>query len=202
MLDEELKTIKITRYAELVERYIANNYVKPSVSRYSLWSEDSTPRYSIQSEDSAPHYSSRPSLDDALQEVRKGGDTTRALKSLSQAKENTFSEKLLEHIDGMDADNAEVYKAAGIDRRLFSKIQTDADYKPSKDTCVALAFALKLNDEQAKDLLKRAGYALSRSSKRDLILEYFFRIGVFDLDIINGVLEKLGEKTLGKIHYD
>jgi len=183
--------MQITRYAEFVERYIANNYVKPSFPRYSIQSEDPTPRFSL-----------RTPLDDAIQEVKKGGETVRVLSYLSKAKEQTFSEKLFEYIDGTDADNAEIYKAAGIDRRLFSKIQNDADYKPSKDTCVALAFALKLNDEQAKDLLKRAGYALSRSSKRDLILEYFFCINEFDLDVINGVLEKLGEKTLGKIHYD
>lgn len=185
---ENNNAAKIGRFAELVGRYLAREYKEQSVSRCSL----------------APSFSLRgtASLDDALGEVSKGGDTTRALQSLSQAKENTFTDKLLEYVDETDLDNAEVYKAAGIDRRLFSKIQNDRDYQPSKDTCVSLALALKLNDEQAKDLLKRAGYTLSHSSKRDLILEYFFRIGVYDLDVVNGVLEKLGEKTLGKLHYD
>lgn len=189
--DKDMKTEELALFVDFARRYISNNYVKPNI-----------PRYSIQSEDPEPHFSLRTPLDEALHEVRKGGDATRALQSLSQAKDNTFSEKLLEYIDGTDLDNADIYKAAEIDRRLFSKIQNDRDYQPSKDTCVALAFALKLNENQAKDLLSRAGYALSHSSKRDLILEYFFRIGVSNLDIVNGVLEKLGEKTLGKIHYD
>lgn len=186
---ENNNAAKIERFAELVGRYLAREYKEPGRSRYSL-----APSFSLRGTD--------PPLDAALHEVRKGGDTTRALQSLAQAKENTFTDKLLEYVDETDLDNAEVYKAAGIDRRLFSKIQNDRDYQPSKDTCVSLALALKLNDEQAKDLLKRAGYALSHSSKRDLILEYFFRIGVYDLDVVNGVLEKLGEKTLGKFHYD
>ena len=96
-------------------------------------------------------------------------------------------------------ENVDVYKAAGIDRRLFSKIQNDSEYQPSKDTCIMLALALKLEEDKAKDLLSSAGYSLSKSSKRDLILEYFFRMNEFDIDIVNGVLEKLGVKTLGKL---
>ena len=189
--NEEQNSAVISRFAELVEQYIAREYKGPARSRYS-----------IQSDDSKPHASLQTTLDDALREVSKGGDTVRALNSLSEAKGKTFTEILLEYIDGTDTDNARTYKAAGIDRRLFSKIQNDRDYQPSKDTCVAFAYALRLNDMQANDLLARAGYTLSHSNKRDLILEYFFRMGVFDLDVVNGVLERLGEKTLGKIHYD
>lgn len=150
------------------------------------------PRYSIQSFEP---------LDTALKEVSCGGDAVRALCYLSRVREKTFVDQLSEYIDASSQSNAEIYKAAGLDRRLFSKIQTDREYKPSKDTCVSLALALKLDEEKAKDLLAKAGYALSRSSKRDLIIEFFFRARQFDIDTVNAVLDKLGEKTLGKIDY-
>ncbi len=193
MFDDDLKAIIIERYAEFVGQYIERYYEEPHMALYSIQGGDPVPQASPRKP--AP-------FDNALQEVREGGDAVRAIDYLSKAREKTFSEKLLDYIDGTDLDNADIYKAAGIDRRLFSKIQNNRDYQPSKDTCIALAFALKLDDEQAKDLLKRAGYAISRSSKRDLVFDYFFRIGVSDVDVINGVLDKLGEKALGKIHYD
>ncbi len=140
-------------------------------------------------------------LDAALREAGCGGDAVRALGYLSRTREKTFSEQLFAYIDALGMDNAAVYKAADIDRRLFSKIQSDRNYKPSKDTCIALALALKLEEEKAKDLLSRAGFALSHSSRRDLIIEFFLREGKFDLQTVNGVLEKLGEKPLGKSDY-
>lgn len=94
--------------------------------------------------------------------------------------------------------DSEVYKAAQIDRRLFSKIMSDVDYTPQKDTCIALCFGMKLPLQEATDLLSRAGYALSHSSRRDVVIEYFFREKVYDLSIINEVLYDLGDKPLGK----
>ncbi len=164
---------------------------KPAEGSSQRTSRD-VPRYSIQSFEP---------LDTALKEVSCGGDAVRALGYLSRVREKTFVDQLSEYIDASSQSNAEIYKAAGIDRRLFSKIQTDREYKPSKDTCVSLALALKLDEEKAKDLLAKAGYALSRSSKRDLIIEFFFRARQFDIDTVNAVLDKLGEKTLGKIDY-
>ena len=75
---------------------------------------------------------------------------------------------------------------------------SDVNYKPAKDTAIALAFALKLTISDANDLLSRAGYAFSHSDKRDLVIEYFFRKGVFNLTDINIVLDRLGFKLLGK----
>jgi hypothetical protein len=86
----------------------------------------------------------------------------------------TFVGQLYELLRESPYTHAQIYKAAQIDRRLFSKIISDVKYQPSRDVAIALCFALNLSLEQAKDLLKRAGYALSQSLQRDLVFECCF----------------------------
>ncbi len=112
-------------------------------------------------------------------------------------REKTFVEKVLEYSIKKDMSSKAIYKAAQIDRKLFSKIMCDNEYRPARDTCMALAYALKLDYGEASDLISRAGYTFSESSRRDILLEYFFRKQKYDLDLINGVLYELNEKTLG-----
>lgn len=113
-------------------------------------------------------------------------------------KKSTFVEKLLEMIKNRGVKDSKVYKAAQVDRRLYSKMISDSQYKPAKDTVIALAIGLKCNFEEADDLLSRAGYTLSHSSKRDLILEYFFREKIYDLTLINTILYQMDQKILGR----
>ena len=75
---------------------------------------------------------------------------------------------------------------------------SDRQYKPSKDTVIAISIALKLRLDEANDLLSRAGYALSHSNKKDVIIEYFFREQIYNLDDINSVLFNLGQKIIGR----
>ena len=110
----------------------------------------------------------------------------------------SFVDKMLDYIDKKQLRDSAVYKAAQVDRRLFSKIVTDRNYKPAKDTCMSLIFALHLNLEETNDLLSRAGYTLSHSSKRDIVLEYFIKEKVYNLNDINEILYRLGQKTLGR----
>ena len=86
-----------------------------------------------------------------------------------------FSETLLALIDRSGKTDAEVYKKAHVDRKLFSKIRNNPEYRPSKATAIAFAIALELDIEEAKDFIGRAGYALSHSSKFDIIIEFYKR---------------------------
>ena len=92
---------------------------------------------------------------------------------------------------------SDVYKNAGIDRKLFSKILNNPAYHPKKATVIALCIALKLDIDNAVEFLESAGYALSPGEKRDIIVRYFIEKKIFDIDIINCALYEFGEKTIG-----
>ncbi len=111
-------------------------------------------------------------------------------------KDDTFQETLLRMIDERGYTDTEVYKRAMIDRKHFSKIRGQKDYRPKKKTAVLLALALRLSLDETRDLLACAGYALSHSSRADLIVEYFIENEVYDLDTIDLALYDHGEPML------
>lgn len=108
-----------------------------------------------------------------------------------------FTETLLELIDRTGKKDSEIYKKANVDRKLFSKIRNNMDYKPSKATALAFAVALELNLEETKDFIGRAGYALSPSSKFDIIVEFFIKQGNYNVFELNEALFYYDQPLIG-----
>jgi len=96
-----------------------------------------------------------------------------------------FTETLLKLIDKTGQKDSAIYKKAGLSKQHFSKIRNNPEYRPTKPTAIALALALELDLEQTKDLIGRAGYTLSNSSKFDLIVRYFIERSIYDVVQIN-----------------
>lgn len=111
--------------------------------------------------------------------------------------DESFARTVLRLIDESGMDDVKVYKRANMSRQLFAKIRKDDNYRPTKKTACALAFALKLSHDDALALLSRAGFALSHSSKFDVIIEYFLINHIYDIHQINMTLYAFDQQILG-----
>ena len=119
------------------------------------------------------------------------------LEDMLQKTDAGFSETLLKLIDRTGKKDAEIYKKANIDRKLFSKIRGNPAYKPSKATALAFAVALELDLNETRDFIGRAGYALTHSSKFDIIVEYFILQKNYNVMELNEILFAFDQPLIG-----
>ena len=120
-----------------------------------------------------------------------------SLEHLLSQLDESFSQMLLRKIDERGITDAACYKRANVDRRLFNKIKNNPGYRPGKQTVLAFAIALELSLEETREMLMKAGFALSHSNKADIVVEYFITRGNYNLIEINEVLFKLDLQPLG-----
>ena len=137
------------------------------------------------------------SLDREFMSAQMAPCKSLSLEDILRQEDAGFTEKLLRLIDETGKKDSEIYKKANISKQHFSKIRNNPHYKPTKPTAIALALALELDLEQTKDLIGRAGYALTNSSKFDLIIRYFIEQGNYNVVEINLALYEFDQNLLG-----
>lgn len=111
---------------------------------------------------------------------------------------SSWQEALFALIDSKGLNDVDVYKNAGLTKQTFSKIRSNSEYHPDKDTAIRLCVGLQLNLDETLDLLGKAGYTLSLSIKRDLVVRYYIENHIYDIYEIDCVLEELKLKQFLK----
>lgn len=117
---------------------------------------------------------------------------------IKSKRKKTFTQVLFSFIDKKAKNDADIYKKAGIDRRHFSKIRSNPDYRIGKPTAIALAIALELNQKETTKLLSSAGFSLSDNDTFDLVIQFCLEKKIYDLDNVNQALDYFSLKPLNR----
>ena len=174
------------------EHYVNEHFVARNTSAFPTLRPEEMPGLGMSS---VPAGKAARKSTPMMQEVT--ADDGMSLDEMLCCLDESFSQMLLRKIDEKGMSDAQCYKKANIDRKLFSKIRSNIHYKPSKPTVLAFAIALELSLDETKDMLMKAGFALSHSNKFDVIVEYFIKNGRYDIFEINEVLFSFDQVMLG-----
>lgn len=167
-----------------IDTYINNNYVKEN----NLYKNKITKDRLLKVDDNLKEEKNRENIDI---------EPNKPIDDLFEILAESFSDMLIRLIDEKGYTCPEVYKRANVSRQTFSKIKNKEEYRPTKETVIALAIGLKLNYDETVDFLKNAGYALSSNNKFDLIIRFYIENKNYDIFEINTVLFEYNQKTLG-----
>lgn len=175
-----------------VQEYIDDVYAETHVqknmehSRRSLWQRDEAAALELDK-----------ALSTCFRDAAMPSPAAPDWNALLRQTDEGFSEALLRLIDEKGITDTQCYKRANVSRKLFSKIRSNPGYRPSKPTVFAFAVALELSLPETKSFLNKAGFALSHSSKFDIIMEYFILNHRYDVFEINEVLFQFDMPLLG-----
>lgn len=179
-----------------IASYIDDHYVD-RWEKATYGPEGNTRRQRIRRQRGMDLYSESAVLEEALPCAPMAAPKAASLADMLKQEDAGFTETLLKLIDKTGKKDSEIYKKANLSKQHFSKIRNNPGYKPTKATAIALAIALELDLEQTKDLIGRAGYALTNSSKFDLIIRYFIEQGNYNVVEINIALYEFDQSLLG-----
>ena len=136
------------------------------------------------------------STDESVFEIKEPVPNYGSINNFITQQDDILQEKIRKTILSKKLDEVEIYKKADLDRKLFSKIRTQPEYHPNKNTILKLCLAMNLSTDETEDLLKTAGFSLSKSLRSDLILRYCFTHRIFDVITVNQILDHYGEKVI------
>jgi O-acetyl-ADP-ribose deacetylase (regulator of RNase III)/transcriptional regulator with XRE-family HTH domain len=171
-----------------VEAYIDDHYIDDHMLQRS---------YRVTEQAESIFYEEALLESNKIERLHQAKPKKKSLDDVVNHLDETFSEMLLRLIDEKGLKDPQVYKKANVTKQTFSKIRNNIHYNPTKQTVLAFAIALQLNLDEAKDLLMKSGYALSKSSRFDVIISYFFESENYDIYEINAVLFEYEENLLG-----